>query len=514
MAKLKQEIVTKNQTCADCNTPEPDVVSVGLGILICAPCSEVHKTLTIKSTIRGLHSNEPWAPGTLEFVSMLGNERANSIWEYKVPPEYKKPTKSDPITVREKWIYLKYQEKIFADGSLINKKGRYSKEVRNSIKNPNHTLYKEGWLVKKGLNVKSWKKRFFVLRDNYLFYYKTEAQGTPAGVISLHNASVNVSLTPVKGTMSSFLLSVSPDLLENFNFEVETPGRTYTFHAEDNVLLQEWVMMIQRNITWLKEHVTEEFVDPRMTVQQVQLAPERQGYLNKAIEKGAGVIYQRRWFVLQQGVIYYFKSTTDSSPMGLIDLKGSSIKIVPKGTVTQPYLKNSFELYTPNRTYWLYADSAILMREWVESIQSCIQDFLKKELFSTPDPAVTPTPKKPQVFLMKSVESMQNKVKEGWLYKRGEKVLSKDWKRRWFVVQESTLSYYLTNRDTIPKGSINLMTSKVVESKEAMRLNKFPFDIQTPLRRYHMYAETMGERDDWMALLEKVILESLEGKPL
>ena len=32
---------------------------------------------------------------------------------------------------------------------------------------------KDGWLTKQGGSIKTWKKRYFILKDNILYYFKT-----------------------------------------------------------------------------------------------------------------------------------------------------------------------------------------------------------------------------------------------------------------------------------------------------------------------------------------------------
>jgi len=44
---------------------------------------------------------------------------------------------------------------------------------------------KTGWMTKLGGNVKNWKKRYFVLKDNVLYYYKTEKETIPSGFFQL-----------------------------------------------------------------------------------------------------------------------------------------------------------------------------------------------------------------------------------------------------------------------------------------------------------------------------------------
>ncbi len=45
--KLIPQIMDTNTACADCNTPNPDWVSLNLGVLLCIECSGVHRSLGV-----------------------------------------------------------------------------------------------------------------------------------------------------------------------------------------------------------------------------------------------------------------------------------------------------------------------------------------------------------------------------------------------------------------------------------------------------------------------------------
>lgn len=51
-------------------------------------------------------------------------------------------------------------------------------------------IEKQGYLVKRGGIVKNWKKRWFVLRGNILYYYSAPDQKEPLGFIPLERSSV------------------------------------------------------------------------------------------------------------------------------------------------------------------------------------------------------------------------------------------------------------------------------------------------------------------------------------
>mmetsp|Transcript_5120 Transcript_5120/g.7216 ORF Transcript_5120/g.7216 Transcript_5120/m.7216 type:complete len:938 (+) Transcript_5120:3-2816(+) len=46
---------------------------------------------------------------------------------------------------------------------------------------------KKGWLTKQGGNIKTWKKRWFILNHNCLYYFKTPSDVEPVGIIPLEN---------------------------------------------------------------------------------------------------------------------------------------------------------------------------------------------------------------------------------------------------------------------------------------------------------------------------------------
>lgn len=59
-----------------------------------------------------------------------------------------------------------------------------------------HTFFnpdKEGWLWKQGGRYKSWKRRWFILNDNCLYYFEYTTDKEPRGIIPLENILVRFS---------------------------------------------------------------------------------------------------------------------------------------------------------------------------------------------------------------------------------------------------------------------------------------------------------------------------------
>ncbi|XP_030066120.1 cytohesin-4 isoform X1 [Microcaecilia unicolor] len=72
-----------------------------------------------------------------------------------------------------------------------------------------HTFFnpeQEGWLQKLGGRVKTWKRRWFILTDNCLYYFEYTTDKEPRGIIPLENLSVQKVNDPKK-----------PNCLELFN---------------------------------------------------------------------------------------------------------------------------------------------------------------------------------------------------------------------------------------------------------------------------------------------------------
>ncbi|CAN8245019.1 unnamed protein product [Cochlearia groenlandica] len=115
-----------NNTCAECNAPDPDWASLNLGVLMCIECSGVHRNLGVHiSKVRSLTLDvKVWEPTILDLFSNLGNAYCNSIWEELLHlgddrekessdalESIPKPSSKDSFTLKEKYIQGKYLEK-------------------------------------------------------------------------------------------------------------------------------------------------------------------------------------------------------------------------------------------------------------------------------------------------------------------------------------------------------------------------------------------------------------------
>ncbi|MGH0119441.1 UNVERIFIED_CONTAM: hypothetical protein FKN15_024184 [Acipenser sinensis] len=134
-----------------------------------------------------------------------------------------------------------------------------------------HTFFnpdREGWLLKLGGRVKTWKRRWFILTDNCLY---TMNRGINDG-----------------GDLPEDLLRNLYDSIKNEPFKIpEDDGNDLT-HTFFN--------------------------------------PDREGWLLKL--GGRVKTWKRRWFILTDNCLYYFEYTTDKEPRGIIPLENLSIREV------------------------------------------------------------------------------------------------------------------------------------------------------------------------------------------
>eukprot|EP01105_Mastigella_eilhardi_P025869 TRINITY_DN71_c0_g2_i1.p1 TRINITY_DN71_c0_g2~~TRINITY_DN71_c0_g2_i1.p1 ORF type:complete len:1096 (+),score=218.72 TRINITY_DN71_c0_g2_i1:104-3391(+) len=101
-----------NSFCADCDANAPDWASINLGVLLCAECSGVHRSLGVAvSKVRSLNLDvKVWEPELLAFMKAVGNELSNSVYEKTLPPNQKIAAKCDRAS-RENYIAAKYKER-------------------------------------------------------------------------------------------------------------------------------------------------------------------------------------------------------------------------------------------------------------------------------------------------------------------------------------------------------------------------------------------------------------------
>ncbi|XP_006873113.1 PREDICTED: pleckstrin homology domain-containing family H member 1 [Chrysochloris asiatica] len=159
---------------------------------------------------------------------------------------------------------------------------------------------------------------------------------------------------------------------------------------------------------------------------------EKSGYL---LKMGSRVkTWKRRWFVLRQGQIMYYKSPGDviRKPQGQVELNSRCQIVRGEGAQT-------FQLVSEKKTYYLTADSPSLLEEWIRVLQS----LLKVQAIGPP--ALPPGGAKPTV--------------KGWL----TKVKHGHSKLVWCALIGKTFYYYRSYEDKRPLGRLPMRDARIEE---------------------------------------------------
>eukprot|EP00732_Lithocolla_globosa_P002635 Lithocolla_globosa_v1_NODE_1787_length_2341_cov_4.365267.p1 type:complete len:671 gc:universal NODE_1787_length_2341_cov_4.365267:2196-184(-) len=90
---------------------------------------------------------------------------------------------------------------------------------------------KEGYLTKRGGKIKTWKYRWFVLRESTLAYYKSENDESPLGLISLSDC---------KG----FELASKKKIAKANAFYIETKERQFYLYADTEEIMWDWIKVL------------------------------------------------------------------------------------------------------------------------------------------------------------------------------------------------------------------------------------------------------------------------------
>jgi len=151
--------------CADCSASGPTWASVNRGVLLCADCTTVHRSLGRHiSQVKSLRSGK-WIPEQLTMVQSLYSCGANSIWEYsllnpgaaqasssssssgkgsssKQQQALRKPSASEPLhPTKSDFIAAKYQQLAFVYRPAKDEppvtEAELSRQLHSSVRTPN-----------------------------------------------------------------------------------------------------------------------------------------------------------------------------------------------------------------------------------------------------------------------------------------------------------------------------------------------------------------------------------------
>ncbi|XP_057660411.1 uncharacterized protein CG43867 isoform X4 [Diorhabda carinulata] len=159
------------------------------------------------------------------------------------------------------------------------------------------SLEKCGSLAKLGGKLKTWRKKWFVLKNGVLTYYKSQndINRKPQGQIILDEIC---KITRAEGSNT---------------FEIDTGKKTYYLTADSLTAMEDWVRILQnvqrRNAT-------------KLLLSRDENKPILQGVLKK-VKNG---IPRECWCVLIGKMFLYFKKSTDPTPHGQINMRDAKVE--------------------------------------------------------------------------------------------------------------------------------------------------------------------------------------------
>eukprot|EP00656_Telonema_subtile_P003252 TRINITY_DN11487_c0_g1_i5.p1 TRINITY_DN11487_c0_g1~~TRINITY_DN11487_c0_g1_i5.p1 ORF type:complete len:610 (-),score=121.66 TRINITY_DN11487_c0_g1_i5:41-1870(-) len=107
---------TGNTACCDCGSPDPEWISINLGVLFCIECSGIHRSLGAHlSKVRGLKL-DTLPEDTTSMLCSIGNLAANSYWEASLDCATNQPAKPQPTDSRDvkgDFIRAKYVDRAY-----------------------------------------------------------------------------------------------------------------------------------------------------------------------------------------------------------------------------------------------------------------------------------------------------------------------------------------------------------------------------------------------------------------
>ncbi|XP_071748045.1 cytohesin-1 isoform X6 [Lepeophtheirus salmonis] len=119
-----------------------------------------------------------------------------------------------------------------------------------------HTFFnpdREGWLWKQGGRYKSWKRRWFILNDNCLYYFEFTTDKEPRGIIPLEN--IRVREVGDRNKSHCFeLFSAGNEVIKACKTDsegkvVEGKHTVYRMSASTEEEKEEWIKCIQQSIS-------------------------------------------------------------------------------------------------------------------------------------------------------------------------------------------------------------------------------------------------------------------------
>ncbi|XP_064604066.1 pleckstrin homology domain-containing family A member 2-like [Liolophura sinensis] len=246
--------------------------------------------------------------------------------------------------------------------------------------------------------------------------------------------------------------------------------------------------------------------------------------------------FSRRYFILDvtMGKFSYYMDVPSnlSSPMPVREFNLQYISKVTDGRKLRPKVEFCFVINVEGKNFYLQADSEKDLQNWIDAITNASKitvpnnesrsDTMEWHYGDTSSGYKTEIAG--GVVCKIAVDSDDSdgsdredsstsgqlsagaipSIKSGFCVKQG--AVRKNWKRRFFVLDHSGISYYSSNQDKTPIKTINKHDIlEVRESKGVHSGRDNLFEIVTAKRIYYIQTDCPEDMHSWIEVLRKVL---------
>ncbi|ETL29350.1 hypothetical protein L916_17460, partial [Phytophthora nicotianae] len=280
-----------------------------------------------------------------------------------------------------------------------------------------------GWGYKQGSIIKSWKRRYFVLKGRELIYF---SERSPSG-----------KGIDEKGRLRISGVEFTPEFTNALLVRGELKNQAVKMQVDSNEESDEWFRKISEALQAARD---EALAGANQRGEAGSGAVAMKGWLLK--EGQNFKTWKRRYMTLTGRTIQY-RAQPNEKPLG--ETRVNAVNINP----SRPF---ALDIYSDNnRILRIAADSFADIEAWDHAFAKATG---KRPCFGDPY-AGQDAP-----FLGETFE--ESVLCEGWLYKRGQR--STEWQRRYFKLKGFKLQYQDGPGESVPKGAGTVVGLKLGES--------------------------------------------------
>lgn len=207
------------------------------------------------------------------------------------------------------------------------------------------------------------------------------------------------------------------------------------------------------------------------------------------------VLWYPRYVCLEAGEVSVYESRSSLEPLFSMKLEDLVVRMEQEeGTVTKGLVFIHFyKSGTCPNTYYFFTYPKDTI-DWYYALKAAQMNVTQKHSIE-------------RTILAASTSLNRS----GYMHKTGSHINDK-WRKRWFVVRDTTVCYYKNKDSKKPKGVFTLCgNTRVsrVESGPLYHTHKSPtphtFLVTTPNRIYRMCADSVTEQDAWVKMFENIL---------